>query len=85
MAEAKYRGVYLAIRKAWAPVVARGEAQCHEPICLKPTRHIAPGSRWHLSHDTTGTRIIGPSHMKCNTSEGAVRGNAARASRFLRL
>lgn len=83
MAATKYSGTYLAIRKAWAPVVARGEATCHEPICLMPTRAIAPGSRWHLSHDPTGTMILGPSHMRCNTSEAATRGNKTRASRFL--
>lgn len=85
MADPKYRGTYLAIRRAWAQVVARGEAECHEPICLMPTRRIAPGSKWHLSHDPTGTIILGPSHAGCNTSEGAIRGNAARADRFLKL
>lgn len=85
MAKAKYTGMYREIRRAWAGVVAAGEATCHEPICLMPTRHIVPGSRWHLSHDPTGTTILGPSHAKCNTSEGATRGNKSRASRFLRL
>lgn len=81
----KYSGTYLAIRKAWAPVVARGEATCHEPTCLMPTRTITPGSRWDLCHDTTGTRILGPGHAKCNRSEAATRGNKTRASRFLKL
>jgi hypothetical protein len=85
MAASKYTGAYLAIRKAWAPVVARGEAQCHEPVCLMPTRAIAPGSRWDLCHDTTGSRILGPGHRKCNRSEGATRGNKTRAPRFLTL
>lgn len=63
MAAPKYSGYYLAIRKAWAPVVARGEATCHEPICLMPTRTIYPGSKWALSHDPSGTVILGPSHF----------------------
>lgn len=81
----KYGTLYRAFRAAWAPVVARGDAKCHEPICLMATRDIIPGSRWHLSHDTTGTRLLGPSHAKCNTSEGATRGNKARGHRFLKL
>lgn len=81
----KYGTAYKAIRRAWAPVVASGEGTCHEPICLMPTRSITPGSQWHLSHDTTGTRIIGPSHGICNTTEAAIRGNRERTPRFLRL
>ena len=85
MAAPKYSGYYLAIRKAWAPVIARGEGRCHETICLMPTRTITPGSKWDLCHDTTGTTIIGPGHRRCNRSEGATRGNQARATRFLTL
>lgn len=81
----KYGGTYQAIRKAWAGVVARGEAQCHEPVCLHPTRAIHPASQWDLCHDTTGTVILGPGHRKCNRSEGASRGNKARPTRFLKL
>ena len=83
--DAKYGTAYQAIRRAWAPVVARGEATCHEPVCLMPTRAIRPGSRWHLSHDPTGTRILGPSHGRCNESEAATRGNKSRTARFLKL
>ena len=83
--DAKYGTAYQAIRRAWAPVVARGEATCHEPVCLKPTRAITPGSSWDLSHNPTGTVILGPSHRRCNRAEGATRGNRARAPRFLKL
>lgn len=85
MAHPKYRGTYLHIRKAWAPVVARGEATCHEPICLMPRRHIAPGTRWDLSHDANTGAILGPSHPLCNRSEGGKRGRAKQDQRFLRL
>lgn len=81
----KYGGTYQAIRRAWAPIVARGEASCHEPICLMPSRAITAGTRWDLAHDTTGTCILGPAHPKCNRSEGATRGNRARTPRYLRL
>lgn len=81
----KYGPAYQALRQAWAAVVARGEATCSEPICLMPTRHIAPGSKWHLSHDATGLRLLGPSHARCNVSESATRNNKRRAQRFLQL
>lgn len=83
--DAKYGPDYQAVRKAWASVVDAGAATCHEPICLMPTRHITPGSKWHLSHDPSGTTILGPSHARCNTSEGAIRGNRTRRPRFLKL
>lgn len=84
--DAKYSNtLYKALRKGWAGVVARGEATCHETICLMPTRAITPGSAWDLCHDTTGTRILGPGHRRCNRSEGATRGNTERANRFLKL
>lgn len=81
----RYGPTYKAIRKAWAPVVNRGEATCHEPICLMPTRTIHPTSAWDLCHDPTGTRIIGPGHRKCNRSEAATRGNKTRTPRTLTL
>jgi hypothetical protein len=85
MADSKYGSSYRAIRRAYAISVARGEAVCAEPTCLMPTRAIAPGSKWDLCHDPTGTRILGPGHSKCNRSEGATRGNKARTTRFLKL
>ena len=85
MAHPKYTGTYLAIRRAWAPIVARGEATCHEPVCLHPTRDIHPDARWDLSHDPSGTVILGPSHRRCNRAEGATRGNKARPNRYLTL
>lgn len=84
MADPRYRGTYLAIRKAWDPVVARGDASCHEPICLMPARRITPGTRWDLSHGPDGS-ILGPSHPLCNRSEGGKRGRAKQERRFLKL
>lgn len=81
----KYGATYQAIRRAYAAVVERGEATCSEPICLLPSRTIRPGSKWHLSHDITGTRILGPSHVRCNVAESAIRSNKRRGERFLRL
>lgn len=85
MTKPKYTGTYLALRRAWTPVVARGEATCHEPICLMPTRAIAPGSKWDLCHTPDGKTITGPGHRRCNRSEGATRGNRSRGARFLIL
>ena len=66
-------------RKAWEPRVARGEGTCHAERCLEPTRYIAPGSEWHMGHTPDRTRWTGPEHPRCNTTEGAIRGAAARA------
>jgi hypothetical protein len=65
-------------RKAWAPIVARGEATCHAVLCLEGSRAIAPRSEWHLGHTPDRTAWTGPEHPRCNTSEGATRGNATR-------
>lgn len=65
-------------RKAWAPVVARGEATCQAALCLEDSRAIAPRGEWHLGHTPDRTAWTGPEHPRCNTSEGATRGNAAR-------
>ena len=81
----QYGVTYAALRKAWAGVVERGEATCHEPRCIMPNRTITPGTRWHLSHDIDGIRIIGPSHMRCNISEVATRTNKRRANKYLHL
>lgn len=74
----RYRYAHQQERKRWAPVVAAGEAYCAEVRCLMKSRWIAPGSRWHLAHDSTGTVYVGVSHARCNTSEGASRGNRMR-------
>lgn len=75
-----YGTVHEAQRRAWAPRVARGEVTCHALICLEPTRHIKPGSDWHMGHTPDRTRWTGPEHPRCNTTEGAIRGNAARTT-----
>lgn len=77
MAKAKYGYRHQKERERWAPVVAAGQAYCCEPVCLMPDRWIRPGSRWHLSHDRSGTVWIGVSHYRCNTTEGGKRGYIA--------
>lgn len=67
-------------RRAWQPVVDRGEATCHAVRCLEPTRRIPARGEWHLGHNPERTRWTGPEHPRCNTSEGATRGNAMRAT-----
>lgn len=72
----EYRAAYKAIRAAQAA----GEVLwCVEPICKFPTREIYPHQRASVSHDPTGTIIIGPSHLSDNLSEAATRGNRMRA------
>ena len=82
MASAQHRTPeYLRTRKALAPVVEAGQAWCSEPVCVMRTRWIPPGTPWHLSHDPSGAVLLGPSHMRCNLSEAAKRGNRARSRR----
>lgn len=69
-------------RAKWKPIVDSGQAQCAEPICLEERagrgRTIVPGSVWHVCHTPDGLDYLGPGHERCNTSEGATRGNRAR-------
>lgn len=74
-----YGADHEAQRKAWETRVARGEVACHAVECLEPERRIAPGSEWHMGHTPDRSRWTGPEHPKCNTTEGAKRGAAARA------
>lgn len=67
-------------RRAWDHKVKRGEGQCHAVICLMPTRNIGPYDEWHMGHTPDRSRWTGPEHPKCNTTEGATRGNAMRTT-----
>lgn len=82
MSNPRYRYRHQQERKRWVPVVEAGQAWCVEPVCVVlnrgGSRWIQPGSRWHLSHDPTGTRYIGPSHGPCNEAENARRNNPKR-------
>ena len=61
-------------RKRWAAQMQTvGWLVCHQPICVKPTRTIMAGEPWHLGHDDTGTRFIGPTHAECNVRDAATR------------
>jgi hypothetical protein len=53
------------MRKRWEPVVAAGGVMCAR--CRKP---IHPREKWHLGHDDSGTRWIGPEHAACNLADG---------------
>ncbi len=68
------------LRARWKPVVDAGHGICHAAICLMPTRHITPGTPWHLGHTPDRTAWTGPEHERCNESDGARRGNRNRPS-----
>lgn len=75
---AEYVAAYKALKKAQA----EGKWHvCVEPVCLFRSREIAPTQRASISHDPSGTVIIGPSHLRCNLSEAAKRGNRMRRRR----
>lgn len=74
----EYRRAYAQLRAAQS----RGETLvCVEPVCVMASRAIAPWMRASVSHDPSGTVILGPSHLRCNLREAAVRGNKMRASK----
>lgn len=78
-----YDSKHKAERARWAPVVAAGQAYCTEPVCLEQrdghSRWIAPTEPWHLAHGDGQSGYRGPAHPRCNSSEGATRGNRGRA------
>ena len=79
MAKSQYGPAHKALRKAWAPIVASGQATCCEVVCVKGSRIIDPDEPWDLAHTEDGTDYRGPAHEACNRSEGATRGNRQRA------
>lgn len=72
---------YRAAKKAQLAAQAAGQwLVCVEPVCKMGDRAIAPWMRASISHDQTGTVILGDSHLGCNLSEAASRGNRMRRS-----
>jgi hypothetical protein len=41
--------------------------------CWRCNRQLYPGA-WHVGHDDSGTRILGPECIPCNTKTAASRG-----------
>lgn len=73
---------YRAAKKAQLEAQAAGQwLVCVEPVCKRRSRDIAPWDRASISHDPTGTVILGDSHLGCNLSEAASRGNQMRSGR----
>lgn len=67
-------------RERWRPTVDAGYALCHAATCLEDSRAITPGTPWDLGHTPDRSAWTGPEHRGCNRSEGATRGNKARAN-----
>lgn len=62
------------LRRQWDTTVQRGEAHCWRCHTWLP-----PGQPWHLGHDPVDRSVYrGPECPRCNTSDAAKRGNAAR-------
>jgi hypothetical protein len=59
-----------------AALRAAGAGLCAEPHCVMRSRVITPDMDLHLSHDPTGTVVLGLSHARCNRHEAAVRARA---------
>lgn len=60
---------------------AAGAGLCAEPVCIHRSRVITPAMQLHLSHDPTGTRVLGLSHADCNRHEAAVRARRMQTRR----
>ena len=84
-AQRGYGGQHQRLRAQWKPTVDAGQAWCHAVVCLKPSRRITPGTAWDLGHTDDRSAYIGPCHMACNRSEGAVRGNHGRGRHWVPL
>lgn len=76
--ERGYGPEHRAERKRWTPAVERGEVDCHNPVCLAPTRRITPGTPWDLGHTPDRTTWRGPEHQACNRAEAARVANSHR-------
>ena len=66
----EYRAAYKAGRKAQR----EGQwLECQQPVCLRPTRDIAPTEPIDIAHDDSGTVVLGPAHRRCNRVDGGRR------------
>lgn len=79
MAKPRYSYSHQQERARLKPSVDAGEAYCVQPVCKMRDRWIAPGTKWDVAHDDSGTVTLGPAHERCNRSDGAVRGNKMRS------
>ena len=62
----QYRQAYRSIKTAQQAGVW---LTCVEPVCVMPSRDIAPWMPAHVCHDPSGTVILGPGHGRCNITE----------------
>ncbi len=72
------------VKQAHVELAQAGFGYCAEPRCLERSRVIVPGMELHLSHDTTGTIVLGLSHAQCNRVEAAKRARAGQTATRLR-
>ena len=85
MADPRYGYAHQKVRVQLGKIIAAGDGWCAQPECVMPTRWIPPGAPWDVAHDDTGTITIGPAHRRCNTRDGAIRGNRMRRRHAWRL
>lgn len=73
------------LRAAYAQQLEQtGQLVCAQRVCVLFHRRITPATKWHLGHDDTGTRYIGPVHAICNVKDGARRARARQRATRLR-
>ena len=71
-----YGQEHRAKRLEWQPLIDAGEGACLAVVCLRTSRWIRPGEKWHLGHSADRSFYLGPCHPECNASEAGRRGNA---------
>lgn len=69
---AKYGTAHKRLRAAINKRMQAGEIFC----CWRCGIRLHPGPDWHLGHDDTGTRYLGPECVPCNIRDGARRARA---------
>lgn len=70
-------------RRRLRPLVEAGNAYCTQPVCLKPSRWIQPGTPWDVGHNDDRTAYTGPTHRACNQTAGASKGGKVTGKRNL--
>lgn len=70
--ERAYGRDHRALRAAWMEIVNEYGAECHERVCIMPSRRIEKGAFFHLAHDHDRggpNDYLGPAHPECNEHE----------------
>lgn len=77
----EYRAAYRQLKRDQA---AGKWLTCQQPVCMEPSRAIAPTDKADVAHDDSGDHILGPAHARCNRADGGRRRHRATPTPGLR-